>query len=69
MESNVMWKDPIVEEVRMIREGLAAKFGFDVEAIVRDAQVRQKASDHRILSFKPRKPKVSANHPVPAGKR
>jgi hypothetical protein len=36
-----MHHDPIVEEVRAIREQLAARFDFDIRAIVADAQKRQ----------------------------
>lgn len=30
------WTDPIVEEVRRVREEYAARFGYDLEAIFRD---------------------------------
>lgn len=33
-----MWNDPIVEETRRRREDYAARFGFDLDAIVRDLQ-------------------------------
>ena len=33
-----MWNDPIVEETRRRRENYAARFGFDLDAIVRDLQ-------------------------------
>lgn len=31
-----MWKDPIVEEVRKIRQEHAAKFNYDLKAICED---------------------------------
>jgi hypothetical protein len=43
--------DPIVEEVRAIREQLAARFDFDIRAIVADAQRRQAMSKRKIVSF------------------
>ena len=46
-----MFQDPIVEEVRAIREHLAAQFNFDIRKIVEDAQRRQATSKSRILSF------------------
>ena len=46
-----MIADPIVEEVRAIREQLAAKFDFDIRKIVADAQQRQAASQARVVSF------------------
>ncbi len=44
-------KDPIVEEVRHAREKHAAKFKFDLKAIVEDAKRRQWKSGHRVVSF------------------
>ena len=46
-----MWKDPIVEEVRTIREKQAKAHGFDIKKIVADAKRKQKRSGHRIVSF------------------
>ncbi len=46
-----MWEDPIVNEVRKIREKHAAAFGFDIEKIIEDAKKRQKKSNHKIVSF------------------
>jgi hypothetical protein len=46
-----MFHDPIVDEVRAIREQLAAQFNFDIRKIVEDAQKRQAASKSRIVSF------------------
>ena len=50
-----MINDPIIAEVRHAREVLAAKFNYDVAAIVRDAQKRQKQSKLKVVSLKPRK--------------
>ena len=47
--------DPIVAEVREARERLAAKFNYNVAAIVRDAQKRQKQSNLKVVSFQPRR--------------
>ena len=46
-----MSKDPIVEEIRKIREERARKLNFDIRAIVADAQKRQTDSGRRIVSF------------------
>jgi len=50
-------KDEVVEEVRKAREQNAAKFNYDLKAIVADARKRQKDSGHRVVSFvaKPKK--------------
>ena len=36
-----MWKDPIVEETRKLREEYASKFNHDIDAIFEDIQKRQ----------------------------
>lgn len=45
-----MNKDPIVDEVRRHREGLAARFKFDIRAIARDACRRERKSGRKIVS-------------------
>lgn len=46
-----MTRDPIVEEVRTIREKLAARFNFDIRKIVEDARERQASTPSRVVSF------------------
>jgi len=46
-----MWRDPIVEQVRSVREEYAAKFNFDIKAIGEDARRRQAMSKRRVVSF------------------
>ncbi len=48
-----MWEDPIVAEVRRIREELAARFNFDLKAIFADLRQRQTLVEERLVS--PRK--------------
>ena len=43
-----MWRDPIVEEIHKIREELAAKFQYDVQALGRFFQAQQ-ATEHRMV--------------------
>lgn len=47
--------DPIMAEVRAIRQAYAARFDYDVDAIFRDIRARQKASgrDYVRLSKRP----------------
>ena len=45
-----MWEDPIVAEVHRIREMLAARFDFDIDAIFADMQARQAALGDRLVS-------------------
>jgi hypothetical protein len=51
-----MTKDAIVNEVRQVREEHAARFKYDLKAIIADARKRQKHSGHPVVSFAP-KPK------------
>lgn len=53
-----MLDDPIVEEVRRIRDKLAARFDYNIEAIVENARKEQEASGRKTVSFPPRKPKA-----------
>jgi len=55
-----MSRDPIVDEVRRARASEAAKHAFDVKAILAAAKKRQRRSGHRVVSFVPRNPKLSA---------
>lgn len=45
------WTDPILEEIHQIREAHAAKFNYDIEAIVKDFQEKQKSRGKPIVSF------------------
>jgi uncharacterized protein (UPF0335 family) len=54
-----MPRDPIVDEVRRVREEEAGKHGFDVKAILAVSKKRQRRSRHKVVSFVPKK-KLSA---------
>ncbi|MBF0182133.1 MAG: hypothetical protein HQM03_19115 [Magnetococcales bacterium] len=49
-----MWKDPIVEEVRKIRDEHAARFNYDLDAIYKDLKRLEKASGRETVTLKPR---------------
>ncbi len=51
-----MWKDPIVEATRKLREQYASQFHHDVDAIFEDIQRRQAKAHKKLVSFPPRKP-------------
>jgi hypothetical protein len=53
-----MWEDPIVAEVRRIREQLAARFNFDVDAILADLRKRQVSLGERLVDRKKHVPPV-----------
>lgn len=55
-----MTQDPIVQEVRAIREAYARQFNFDLRAIYEDIKEKEKKSGRRVVSFPPRRTKVSA---------
>ena len=46
-----MPKDTIVDEVRRVRESLAARHNFDIKAILAAARKRQRKSGRRVVSF------------------
>ena len=49
-----MWKDPIVEEVRKLRDEYAATFNYDLKAIFDDVVKRQRRGKNKLVSFQPR---------------
>lgn len=53
-----MPKDELVEEVRKARHELAARWNFDLKAILADARKRQAESGHKVVSFVPKDPKT-----------
>jgi hypothetical protein len=58
--------DPIVDEVRRIRDAHAAKFNYDPKAIFRDIKEQEKRSGRKYVSFADdtieTKPRVAPNH-------
>ncbi len=47
-------KDPIVEEIREIRDAHAAKFQFDLHAICEDLRKQEKTCGHPVVSLPPK---------------
>jgi hypothetical protein len=43
--------DPIVDEIRRIRDAHAAKFNYDLDAIFRDIKEHEKRSGLKFVSF------------------
>jgi len=48
-----MYTDPVIDEIRKHRDEFAAKFNYDVKAMVDDIRHRQKASGRPTVSRKP----------------
>ena len=44
-----MWEDPIVAEIHRIRKELAARFNYDVKAIMDDMRAREVALGSRLV--------------------
>lgn len=60
--------DPIVEEVRQVRDEHARRFGYDLDAICADLMARQPHSGHVLVSRKDRPRsggQMPAGHPSP----
>jgi hypothetical protein len=45
------WRDPIVEEIRQIRNEQDARFNYNVRAIIEDAQQRERTGGREVVSF------------------
>ncbi len=50
-------QDPIVDEIRRIREEHAKKFGFDLDAIFEDLKTKERISTRKVVAMRPRRPK------------
>ncbi len=49
-----MKKDPIVEEVRQIRDAHAARFNYNLKAICKDLKTKETDCGHPLVSFPPK---------------
>jgi hypothetical protein len=50
-----MWRDPIVEEVRRVREQHAARFDYDLSKICQDLKQQEKRSRRKVVSLSHRR--------------
>lgn len=50
-----MWQDPVVEEVRAIRDAYAKQFNYDLGAIYRDLKEQEVKSGREVVSFPPKR--------------
>jgi hypothetical protein len=55
-----MVPDPIVEQIKRIREEYAARFNYDLEAIARDVRSRQEDDNRQVVRRPPRRPQKAA---------
>ena len=55
-----MLQDPIVEEVRKVREAYAAQFDFDLDRIFRALKALEEQSGEETVSLPPRRPEPAS---------
>jgi hypothetical protein len=48
-------RNPIVEEVRAVRDAIAKEFDYDIERIGRAMQARQGKNDRPVIRFPPKR--------------
>ena len=53
-----MWDDPIVEEIRKVRNAHAKKFNYDLKAIAADLRKQQQDGAHEPILLPPKKPTI-----------
>jgi bisphosphoglycerate-dependent phosphoglycerate mutase len=52
------WEDPIVKEVREVREQIAAEHHHDLRALCRHLQEREKQESRALVTRPPRRPGI-----------
>jgi hypothetical protein len=45
------WSDPIVDEIRQVREHYAATFGYDLQAIFHDLKSQEQSSRRTFTTY------------------
>ena len=55
-KARTRWEDPIVAEVRKIREDLFAAAGYDLDVFCRQLQHQERKEAGRVVTLAPRKP-------------
>jgi hypothetical protein len=53
--------DPVLAEVRRVREEYAQMFNGDIKAMMEDMRQRQAASGRKVVSLEPKRIKPSTN--------
>lgn len=51
-----MYNDPIVAEIRRLRDEYAKQFGYDLDAICKDLREQQQRGGRRVVRRQPRRP-------------
>jgi hypothetical protein len=55
-----MHKDPIVEEVRRVKEGRARRYNYDIRAMVRALRANQRKNRGRLVTLSPKRLKTAS---------
>lgn len=55
-----MIKDPIVEEIRKVRDDYAQRFNYDLDAVYCDLKQRQAQRTRKTVSFPPKPVSITA---------
>jgi hypothetical protein len=50
-----VWVDPIVEEVRKVRDALAARFNYDLNALFDHLKELERTSGRKYVSYPPKR--------------
>ncbi len=50
-----MWRDPVVEEVRAIRDAYAKRFNYDLNAIAVDLREKEAHGNRKLVDPAPKK--------------
>lgn len=58
-----MESDPVVADVRSIRDRQAARFGYRLHDIVKDAQLQDAVGDRQVVRLSPRRPEKPPGMP------
>ena len=56
-----MLNDPIVDEIRSIRDAYAKQFNYNIEAIIKDIKDKQKSSNFKCITLPPKRLKQNEN--------
>ena len=60
-----MYDDPIVADIRRLRDEYAQRFGYDLEAICRDLREQQERGGRRVVKRQPKRPSSQYTITVP----
>ena len=58
-----MWKDPVVEEIRAVRDEYARQFNYNIEAICRDLREQEARGDREVVALPPKRTILMGDQP------